>query len=163
MQNISIIGSERSLFINSDGCLGVVCVGTNQRITCATCRFGKTDCVHVKHLSDICNDSKLDLPETLQEYAQLLSVTPFISLEKYPDYSCLSKQNIPFDVTLDMSTILKMPVGVRFNMTSSVHELVPRTTSVACPQCQECSWSDPFFHFESTIVTHNQLLPAKGT
>ena len=107
MQNISIIGSEKSLCINSDGCYGVLYVGSNKRVICATCRFGKTNCVHVKHLCDICNESKSDLSETLQQYAQLLSVIPSVSSQKYPDYSCLSKQSIPFELPCHLSSVLR--------------------------------------------------------
>lgn len=158
-----MIGSKNSLCINSDGCYGVLYIAHNRKISCATCRFGKTNCVHIQYLSDFCAKAESELPEVLQEYTQLLSQTVAPSLKQYPDYSCLSRAKIPFELSSEMSTILQMPIRERFNIFTNVAELVPCSTSVLCNQCHQTSWGDPYLYCDATVVTINQLLPAKGT
>lgn len=125
-------------------------IAHNRKISCATCRFGKTDCVHVQHLSEFCTKNKSELPGALQEYAQLLSHTFATSLEQYPDYSCLSKANIPFELSSEMSTTLQMPIRERFNMLTDVAELVPCNVSAICSHCQRVIL---------TFIVMQQLLP----
>ena len=91
--------------LNSDGGYGVIYISYNRKITCATCPFDKTHCMHIQYLSDVCTKVTPELPEELQEYTQLLSQTFTPSLKKYPDFSCLLKAKIPFELSNEMSTI----------------------------------------------------------
>ena len=142
--------------------MGIMEYCTLRKIACATCRYGKTECVHVQHLSEFCSKTWSELPEPLQEYVQLLSRTFTTSLEQYPDHSCLSRAKIRFEFSSEMSTILRMPIRERFNMLTCVAELVPCNVSAICGHCQQSAWGDPYIHCDATIVTNNQLLPAKG-
>lgn len=112
---ITLIGSDR-LCVNCNDCYGVVYIAPNLRITCATCRYGKTNCPHVQHLTDVCTRSELDVPEELQQYARLLSqsLTPSMT-KQYSDNRCLSKSKIPFDLPTDLSAVLHLPFSERFN------------------------------------------------
>ena len=134
-------------------------IAHDQKITCATCRFGKTNCVHVQYLSEFCIKTESELPGALQVYVQLLSHTPATSLERYSDYACLSRAKIPFELPNEMSITLRMPIRERFNMVNDVAELVPCNVSVICNQCHQSSWGDPYVRGDAKIVTNNQLLP----
>jgi len=92
-QSVTMIGSDSSLCINAEGCYGVVYIATNQKITCATCRFGRTNCIHVQHLSEMISTAMVDLPDVLQEFSTLLSHSIKIEppVKQYPDLSCVSK------------------------------------------------------------------------
>ena len=158
-ETITVIGSDNSLCINSDGSYGVLYIAHDQKITCATCRFGKTNCVHVQYLSEFCIKTESELPGALQVYVQLLSHTPATSLERYSDYACLSRAKIPFELPNEMSITLRMPIRERFNMVNDVAELVPCNVSVICNQCHQSSWGDPYVRGDAKIVTNNQLLP----
>lgn len=137
-------------------------IANQKKITCATCRYGKTNCVHVQHLSEFCTKTWSELPGPLQEYAQLLSHVATTCIEQYPDHTCLSRENIPFELSTEMSTELRLPVKERFNMVTDIAELVPCNVSATCGLCQQSCWGDPYIHGDATIVTNNQLFPAKG-
>ena len=157
--------------VYSDGVYGVLFIANSEKITCATCRYGKTSCVHVKHLASFCRNFETELPDVLLQYNNLLQLqltAPHLILKKhYPDYSCFSKKKIPFQLSNEMSKVLQMPVNKRFNIITSDDDdameyamLLPNT--VSCGQCNNMSWGEPIFSNKATIVTSNQLIAAKG-
>lgn len=148
--------------MNCDGHYGVLYVAPSQKVTCATCRFGKVHCVHIQYLSDLCANTDIDLPEVLKEYAQLLSQIRSPCKKQYSDYSCISKERIPFEITSNMCAALCMPNAERFNMSNNVAQLIPKCTCTVCSHCNQIYWGDPYFSNNATIVTPNQLVQAKG-
>ena len=161
-QTITLIGSEKSVCVNVDESYGVVYIAANQAITCVTCRFGKTNCMHVQHLYELINTVESDVPEALQHFAHLLSQTLVPPMKHYPVLSCVSKEKVPFDVPSHLSAVLRMPTEERFSVLNNVAQLVPQNTSIACSKCSQVSWSEPYHDRIATIVTTNQLLQAQG-
>lgn len=156
-----MIGGDNSVCINADGSYGVVCIVGNRRIACATCHFGKSDCVHVQHLSKLITTVNMELPQTLQQFCSLLS-HKMVPMKQYPHLSCISKCPIPFHLPTHLSAVLQMSVAERYNMCHGVAQLVPQSLSVACIKCSQVSWSDPYFERNAIIVTSNQLISAQG-
>ena len=130
-----MIGRDNSACINADGSYGVVCIVSNRRIACATCRFGKSDCVHVQHLSKLITTVNLELPRALQQFCSLLS-NEMVPIKQYPHLSCISKCRIP-------SAVLRMSVAERYSICNGVAQLVPQSLSIACLKCSQIAWSDP--------------------
>ena len=141
----------------------MVYIAHNLAVTCATCRFSKTNCKHIHHLKDIFANPDFELPDMLQQYAKLiLNVLPPTIMKQHQNHSCISNSPIPFDLPINLSAVIRLPHEVRFSMCNGVAELVPPCGSEVCSICCRTSWSEPFFKQEATIITTNLLLPARG-
>ena len=156
-----MVGGDNSACINADGSYGVVCIVGNRRIACATCRFGKSECVHVQHLSKLITAVNLELPQALQQFRSLLS-NKMVPTKQYPHLSCISKCQIPFNLPNHLSAVLRMSVAERYSMCNGVAQLLPQSLSAVCIKCSQVSWSDPCLERNAIIVTSNQLLNAQG-
>ena len=163
-QTVTTIGSENSLCINANGCYGVLYIATNQKITCATCRFGRSNCMHVQHLSKAITTLSLDLPDALKQFSTQLLHTIKIKppMKQYPDLSCVSQKVIPFDLPTQLSAVFHMSLQERYSISNSVAQLVPQSLSTACMKCNEINWSDPYLEQSAVIITNIQLLKAQG-
>ena len=140
-RNITPIGMDSATCVNVDGSYGVVYIAANQIITCATCRYGKSTCKHVQHLTSHVTDFEKDVPLTLQPFAQQLSQKS-VPLTKYiPSLSCISKEKIPFDLPCHLSEVLRMPIKERFCLSdNNIAQLVPPNTNT-CSKCSQSLWS----------------------
>ena len=148
--------------IKAGGAYGVVYISTNRVISCATCRFAKTSCVHVEHLLGFITTTESDLPEGLKMFHQVMSADCAPTLQQhYPDLSCLSSVKIPFVLPTELSVVLTQPIMQRFNISEDMAQLVPET-SLPCSKCSQRSWTEPHFMCRTLIVTERQLIPANG-
>lgn len=159
MKTITIVGSE--VCVNCDGSYGVIYIAHNLAVTCATCRFSKTNCKHIQHFKDICANPDFELPDTLQQYLKLLLNALPPSMTQYQHQACISNSPIPFDLPINLSAVIQLPYEIRFTMSNGVAKLVPPYGSV-CSICGQAFMTEPFFKQEATIVTNNLLLPARG-
>lgn len=107
-----------------------------------------------------------ELPDILQKYSLLLKKSSSKAKpQKYPEYSCYSEQKIPFEFSDDMSAVIRMPFQKRVSCgetyVDSFAKLVPCRTKL-CHECNKRQWGDPSFSHDAMIITHNQIVPAKG-
>ena len=146
--------------------IGVVFLSSGTIITCATCRYGKTTCQHVKNLEQILNDhvNGDTTPEILLPYVdayhRLRTETP-IQKKKYPTLKCISTEKTPFDLPPHLSSILSKQRSARFNIVDGVALLHPHL-SLVCPGCGLSNWIKDVAT-SAKIVTLNSFIPATGS
>ena len=88
----------------------MVYIAHNLAVTCATCRFSKTNCKHIHHLKDIFANPDFELPDMLQQYAKLLlNVLPPTIMKQHQNHSCISNSPIPFDLPINLSAVIRLP------------------------------------------------------
>ena len=103
--------------VNCDASYGVVFIAQNGDVTCATCQFSKTNCKHIHCLKEVCSNPDLELSDIMLQYKELLMNTLPHSVMKQSTYQpCLSYLPIPFDIPINLATILKLPENERFNI-----------------------------------------------
>lgn len=157
------VGNCGDMCLSADT-FGVVYISASTIITCATCRYGKTSCQHVRKLFQILSDSE-DLPQVLLPYAHvhnLISKNSFTPKKNYPILKCISTQKTPFHLPLNLSAILSKPTSERFSFTDGIALLHP-DNSVVCKYCGLSNWmEDSDLFINAKIVTINSIIPAKG-
>ena len=140
-ESITAVGNN-FLCVNSKGSYGVLYITDTDEIVCSTCKYNKSDCAHKSHLASFCNDYvKAELPDSLQRYSELLfhDSSPR-SIKKYPDYSCLSKQEIPFKLTSELSKILQIPFEERVSYSKIEDMAHLRPDTIVSCECDQGEW-----------------------
>lgn len=174
LDTITHIGVADSVCVYAEGSYGIVYISSSLDITCATCRFGKTSCKHIKHLSSVITDEQMqpELPDSLQTFSSVLKQS--VNLTRLnlvtakhgnPRYTipCISTKQIPFTIPSHLSVVLTLQsLSERFNISDNVASLIPEDTSSPCQHCAQASWDSPICDLNSVIVTGNQLIRAKG-
>ena len=136
---------------------GVVYCG-DSGIICATCRYDRFHCVHVRYITDhVRNDN---IPETLEQFASQLNLEAK-KPTKEQSSSLQSSKKIPFELPSEMAGVLKQPFSQRFKMDEGgVCHL--RDDDSLCSQCGFSAWYENGSSADTVIITRNQLFPAKG-
>ena len=84
------------------------------------------------------------------------------SMMKQSTYQpCLSYLPIPFDIPINLATVLKLPENERFNICNGVAKLLPPESEV-CSVCDHASLSELVFTQKAMIVSRNKLIAANG-
>ena len=155
------VGSCGDVCVKADS-FGVVHISASGIITCATCRYGKTSCLHVHKLTQVLSDfPSEEIPLVLLPYVHALNsdkVTPKI---KYSTLSCVSNQKTPFHLTQSMCEIIAQPISERFNFVDGNALLHPNNSST-CSSCGLSNWIEDCNFVTAKLVTTNSFIPAKG-
>ena len=157
MEHVVQVGSCGDVCLKADT-FGVIYISPSSVITCASCRYGKTTCQHVRKLTQLLKTE--DIPSILSPFLDLpCHLEENASQKKYPVLTCLSSRKIPFRPTHDTTA----DVVTRFHMTGNVALLFPDECGI-CKYCGHSNWiKDEDLFFMSTIVTMNSFVNAKGT
>lgn len=145
-----------------NGSLGVVCL-TTQGPRCATCNQCQSKCKHISYLQEIIqdNDEELELSPRLKMFQQFAPSNP----KAEHDMKTISKNIIPFNLSLNMIASVKRDYSQRFNICNGIASLIPAMPSSShCPTCNcEDSWSEVIYLAEEAfLVTPMCCYPAKG-
>ena len=132
------VGNEGSVCVRVGDNFGVVICGQDFDITCATCRYGKSNCTHVQHvISTITNDPD-DIPESLFRLASCMKHEQRKNPAATPP-TLQSWKKISFSVPQHLAAIMHQPIKERFHVDNGVCHLT-----------------------DATVITQNSILPAKG-
>lgn len=131
---------------------------------CATCTFGKSNCVHVNYVLSLAKQES-DLSALPRKFLQGLQEplrVPSLDAPGTSTSACLSSAPVPFNLNEAQQEVIRMPFSQRLNIVDGTSILLPDT----CPPCSMCgskAWSEEVcFERESRILTFNQLIPARG-
>ena len=133
--------------------------GQDFDITCATCRYGKSNCTHVQHvISTITNDPD-DIPESLFRLASCMKHEQRKNPAATPP-TLQSWKKISFSVPQHLAAIMQQPIKERFHVDNGVCHL-REDDNTPCSKCGNISWNDNEIT-DTTVITQNSILPAKG-
>ena len=166
-QSVVPVGMTKSaVCVNAEENYGVVEVHRGS-VMCTTCKYGRSSCQHVSHLtamiSDLCAE---ELPSYLENFRRHLAPLDNPSTTTQSQIaSCVSTKKIPFNLPTHMLSIVKESATSRYSLDNlGVAHLAPLVESnVACSECGGCSWSEDAYLIASCfLVTLQGLYPAKG-
>lgn len=152
------IGIDGAVGVRDESGYGVV-TGGETGILCTTCRFNKRTCPHVTRVVSAIEESQADLPEFLLPLSLCLKSTKSGANKSPPLASLQSTKLIPFVVPPSLAQVLTSPFSERFGIVNGVCYLSDRCSST-CSLCGAIMLEMESSH--STVVTQNQVLPAKG-
>lgn len=142
---------------------GVVFITESRNIHCATCRYGKSDCNHIRKLKLIIDSVMAKETTGIPELEQFQEILYGSKTQKLSSYylTCLSSKPIPFQpVPETLSIKLQLQtLQQRLNIVEGVCCLTPEWKP--CPLCQLENWSEEELS-DCLVVLSNQFLPAKG-
>lgn len=156
------IGGDGAVCVKADD-YGVVFITESRNIHCATCRYGKSDCKHIrklKHIIDsMMSEETIGIPELEQIQEILYGYKTRKSSAHY--LACLSSEPIPFEPLPESLSLKLQPQTLkqRLNITEGVCYLAPQWKP--CPLCQLENWSEEELS-DCLVVLSNQFFPAKG-
>lgn len=164
MQIIGSIGLSGSVCVRAENSFGVIGISESRHMQCNTCRYQKTSCKHINVIEAALKLPSDQMPECLEPIVNMIE---FATSSKYTvrntedQYNCVSYKPISFQVTAELSEVLKEPYAKRFNVQDGIANLIPRCVCSDCGQFLDVR-STPKLQRQTQIVLPNTLIDANG-
>jgi hypothetical protein len=161
MIDFNSVGNEGAVCVKSGiGDFGVL-LCTNASIGCVTCKYGKSNCKHVKKMvaaidNITCTD---DIPTILVPFAAARGRTKVQHLESH--LSCVSVERIPFKTPSSLAAVITQPLEVRFKISNSICHLKEDVT-IQCLKCGQSAWTDIPWKKQRLVILPTSTLQAIG-
>ena len=153
MDSLVQVGSCGDICVQADS-FGVVHLSASKIITCATCRYGKTSCLHVHKLTQVLSKfATEEVPLILLPYTHALNSDAITPKKKYSTLTCVSTQKTPFHLPQGMCAIIAKTISERFNFADGTALLHPDNNSSACSSCGLSNWIE-----DSAFVKNAKLV-----
>ena len=129
----------------------MVCI-SNKKITCSTCKYGRSSCVHVNYLLQ--NIHSYPSLSVFRDVLQMPPVAPITSTQSR------TSKRIPFHPSSQQQVVMKQQYSLRYNITEGIAKLIPEAVN-PCPICGCCAFKVVHVR-DATIVSSTHLHLAKG-
>lgn len=133
---------------------------TNTGIGCVTCKYGKSNCHHVKKIiSAIENTIDEDIPKILIPFTVAKSRTKH---QTSVQLTCVSSKTIPFKTPSSLAVMMAQPLEIRFNISNSICHLKEDNSSIPCLKCGQCLWTEVRCEKRRLVILPTMTLQAIG-
>lgn len=141
MKDFNSVGNEGAVCVKSgSGDFGVL-LYTNTGIGCVTCKYGKSNCQHVRKMITVIDSTTCseDIPSILIPFAAAKGRTKKQTLES--QLSCVSVERVLFKTQSSLTAVITQPLEVRFNISDSICHLKEDVT-IQCSKCGQSTWTE---------------------
>lgn len=164
MIDFNSVGNEGAVCVKSGSEDFGVLLHTNMGIRCVTCKYGKSECQHVRKMitaidGTIDHDDHEDIPTILVPFAAAKNRTRKQKMDC--QLSCLSVEIIQFKTPTATATAMAQPLEVRFNIRNSICHLKDDIT-ISCLKCGQCVWTEVPSKKQGLVILPTMILQAIG-
>ena len=124
---------------------------------CATCKYQKSNCQHIATITKLISEP--DMPIVLEAFSSCLESCETRLHKKEEKSSVLSWRKISFDTPAGISHAFTQSLVERLQIQDGICYLHDKHRTFTCESCGQSM--DEKEHV-SRVITHNQILPAKG-